>query len=810
MKKQLFNSGWTVTEGDGSNLAALMGVPQVAKEVNLPHDFSIEVERNAEEQNGAGVGYFHMADVVYKKSFHIDEKNQGKRVYVEFEGVYQNSFVYVNNAFVMNRPYGYTNFSADITRYLKFDEENEIKVVVRNGVRSGRWYTGTGIYRDVNIIFAEDVHYRIDGVRIKASEISGDLATLVVDMDVLNKSSRDRDVFLKVEVMKEGRNITSGIAHAYLPENSEDSYSMRLYVENPELWDDENPNLYEYKASIIENDNEIDVDEGTFGIRELKLDHKNGLRVNGRTVNLRGGCLHHDNGIIGARDFYHASYEKVKALKEAGFNAIRSAHNPISRSMLQACDELGVYIMDEFADVWTSTKVTYDYGTNMSQWWEEDITNMVLKDYNHPSVILYSIGNEIPEIGNNIDSTNYGKKLADKIKSLDSTRYTTNAMNLFLAGMDQLLKMMPQGEQDKPKEINTAMNEMAQVIDQLMQNPMMAKRCEVASSQVDVVGYNYALGRYVPEGEEYPNRVIVGSETNAGDLDKNWDAVEKLSYVIGDFDWTCWDYLGEAGIGGMAYGDNPPTMYAKYPYKAAYCGDFNLIGDRRPSSFWREIVWGFRNKPYIAVQDPAHFGEKKVKTQWTFSDSVHCWNYDGFEGKPVNVEVYADADEVELLINDKPVKRIAPNTEKKYFFEFETTYVPGKITAVSYKDGKESGKDEIMTAGENKELSIKCDKDILNSGDPTDIAYIDISITDTDGIFDASAQRKVSYMIEGPAEVLGFGSARPFGEENFYDETAVTYEGRLRAVVRGCGKGTANIRFSSEGMTDVTVKIEMS
>ena len=406
----------------------------------------------------------------------------------------------------------------------------------------------------------------------------------------------------------------------------------------------------------------LDEEEGTFGIRKLQLDTKHGLRINGKVVNLRGGCIHHDNGVTGTAEFAHAAEFRVRKLKEAGYNAIRSSHYPMSIKLLEACDKLGVYVMDEFSDVWTSTKVDYDYGTHMAEWWEHDVTNLVTKDYNHPCVIMYSIGNEIPENGNKFDAQ-WGKKLADKIRTLDDSRYVTNSLNLMLSIMDRIGEMMAaaqgggEGASGEPMEINSAMSNMGDMMGALIASEIAGKATEEAFAQVDIAGYNYATVRYEQDAKNYPNRIIVGSETYPQDLDKNWELIEKHPYIIGDFSWTAWDYLGEAGIGKITYGESQGMgFYAEYPYKAAYCGDMNLIGDRRPISYWREIIWGLRKAPYVSVQPPQYYGVKHGMTFWSMTDAVRSWNWAGYEGKPVIVEVYADADEAELYVNGELLK----------------------------------------------------------------------------------------------------------------------------------------------------------
>lgn len=808
MKKTRFNDNWIFHEGGGSALAALAamaGGEAVSKEVTLPHDASVERDRNPQELNGSGNGYFREETIHYTKEFLLDVEDADKNIWLEFEGVYQNAFVYINNSFAGKCPYGYGNFYIDATKYIYFDKMNTIKVVVKNGVPSGRWYTGGGIYRDVNLMVADRLHLIPDGAHLAAVDVTEDQAVVRVESVVEYTGTDVRDITLCVQLLDaDGIIVAEDSMPVTVEEHSRNTYRQRIYVENPRLWDVDTPYLYSYRICVKEADQELDVEEGTFGIRKLQLDTKHGLRINGKAVNLRGGCIHHDNGVTGTAEFAHAAEFRVKRLKEAGYNAIRSSHYPMSRKLLEACDKLGMLVMDEFADVWTSTKVDYDYGTHMAEWWEHDVTNLINKDYNHPCVIMYSIGNEIPETGNKFD-VQWGKKLADKIRSLDDSRYVTNSLNLMLSIMDRMGELMAGAN----TEINSMMSNMGDMMDMLISSEIAGKATEEAFAQVDIAGYNYATCRYVQDGEMYPNRIIVGSETYPRDLDKNWELVEKYPYLIGDFSWTAWDYLGEAGIGKITY-DNSQGMsfYAPYPEKAAYCGDMNLIGDRRPVSYWREIIWGFRKAPYLAVQPPKHHDDPHNMTNWSMTDAVRSWNWNGYEGRPVTVEAYTDAEEAELLVNGKPVERKKVGETKKDIAFFETVYEPGTLEVIVYRDGKEAGRDKVVTAKDEVRISACADAAQIPA-DAGDICYVEISMVDADGILNPEADKAVTVSVEGPGVISGFGSADPASEENYFDKTAKAYEGRLRAAVRGTGEaGTITVLLQADGCEDVSVQIE--
>ena len=806
MLKTSFNAGWIYHDGGGGALDALIhGGQDNGKPVTLPHDASVARPRDSREPNGSGNGFFVEENCYYTKEFLVDEADKDKNVWLEFEGIYQNAFIYINHSYAGQCPYGYSNFYIDATKFIRFGEKNLVKAVVKNGVPSGRWYTGGGIYRDVNLMISDRMHLIPDGIHLSCVDLEEGQAVIRAESTLEYTGCHTRDVVLELKLMDEEGNLAAADSMPVTAEeHSRETYRQRLYVKQPRLWSVESPCLYTYCISVREGDRVLDEERGTFGIRTLQLDTTHGLRINGETVKLRGGCIHHDNGIIGSAVFAHAEEFRVKKLKEAGYNAIRSSHYPMNRRLLEACDKYGMLVMDEFSDVWTSTKVDFDYGMHMADWWEHDVTNLVNKDYNHPCVIMYSIGNEIPETGNRFDAA-WGKKLADKIRSLDDTRYVTNSVNMMLSIMDQIGEMMA----GQTMEINSAMSSMGEMMNRLVASEIAGKATEASFAQVDIAGYNYAACRYEQDGREYPNRIIVGSETYPQDLDVNWELVEKNPYVIGDFSWTAWDYLGEAGIGKISYGESQGMgFYADYPCKAAYCGDMNLLGDRRPVSYWREIIWGFRKAPYLAVQPPQHHGQEHHMTSWSMTNAVRSWNWSGYEGKPVTVEVYTDAEEAALYVNGEFLEKKAAGQEKKARVLFETVYTPGILEVAVYQDGTETGRDRIVTADSSVKLQAEADRSEIPA-DGSDIAYVEICLTDEAGNLNPEVDKAVSISAEGPGTILGYGSADPDSEENYFDTTAKAFEGRLRAAVRGTGQtGTITITLQTEGCETVTVELK--
>jgi beta-galactosidase len=802
MIRNSFNAGWTVGASTGFfNMTP--GEPP--KSVTLPHDAAITQQRNAQTVSGHKKGYFADGTYEYVKKFFVPEEDKGKRVTFEFEGVYMNAMVYINGDFAGQHPFGYSNFYIKADRFLKYGVENEIKVVARS-YDDSRWYTGTGIYRNTKIMVANPVHIAVDGVKITTPDISRERAIVMVATVVENEGMNPQSTKVITEIVDaDGNTVASDTAPLTSFVNEDAILRQRLYIKQPKLWNVDTPYLYTCRSKLMDGDLVLDEETNTFGIRSLSLDAENGLYINGEVVKLRGACIHHDNGVIGAATIERAEERRVEILKEAGFNAIRSSHQPMSKAMLNACDRLGMLVMDEAFDVWTQNKSDYDYALNFPTWWEKDIEAMVVKDFNHPSVIMYSIGNEIPDTGT-ANGAAWGRKLAEKIRNLDSTRYVINSINGMVSVMSELQKFM---QNSMTGDVNTAIASAEDMIKNVNGMEIVTISTAESFAAVDIAGYNYADNRYVTDKELFPNRIICGSETFPKDIAANWKSVKENGHVIGDFTWTGWDYLGEVGIGKIVYDEssNGEGLFGAYPWKAAVCGDIDLIGNRRPMSYYREIVFGQRNLPYIAVQRPKHYGKKPITTPWSWSDSISSWSWDGYEGHPINVEVYSDADEVELIVNGKVVGKAGTGKDHAFKTVFDTLYVPGEIVAVAYNDGKETGRFSLMSAASQVNLRVEIDRNQI-AADDNDLAFVEISLVDDKGILKPLADRKVSIKVEGAGTLQGFGSANPMTEANYFDTVHTTFDGKALAVIRPTASGIINVMVEAEGCIAQTVKIE--
>lgn len=796
-----FNADWTVRVKVNPFLE-LMGsaVPPVS--VTLPHDWLISQPRDAANKPGAPTAYYPDGVIQYTKKFEAPAGWRRGRVELAFDGVYRDAVITVNGSFVGQRASGYFPFSVRIDQYLR-DGENTVRVECRNHL-DARWYTGLGIYRDVHLHVGGPQHIAADGVRIRTVSASPDEAVIEVTTTVCNVDTALASGILSTEVLSPtGEALAADAVVVSARPSGEAVVRQRFHVREPALWGVDSPALHRLRSSLATAGGETDIVETSFGIRTLEWDSANGIRINGQSIKLRGGAVHHDNGVIGAATIDRAEERRIQLLKDAGYNAIRSAHNPISAAMLDACDRLGMLVMDEAFDMWTSAKTDNDYSIDFPTWWRADVTAMVERDFNHPSVIMYSIGNEIPETGDAWDLLT-GRDIVDHIKALDPTRPTTNALNPVMTVMHDLVSMM--GRSEESTGINTFMTDLQEQMKTLVTSELVTKRVDEPVSQVDIAGYNYAFARYEMDATAHPQRLFVGTESNPGQLDEIWSLVEAQPQTVGDFSWTGWEYLGEAGIGRTETDD--AALFGDYPWRLSMTADLGITGHRRTISYWRQIVWGLRAEPYLAVNRPETFGVPLRESGWGWSDTVGSWSWPGADGKPTSIDVYSDADEVELLLNGTTIGRTPVGAAgKRCIASFEVTYAPGELTAIAYRDGVETGRSTLRSADTTVELQAVADRTEIRADD-RDLAFVGITLTDGTGIAHVLETRTVTVSIEGPAVLQGLGSDDPKAENNYADASCSTFDGRALAVIRPTGPGKITVRIAADdGLTaDVSIR----
>lgn len=835
MKKTLFNNGWKFSNQPGKSLVEMMmGGDDDRIDITLPYDAMIREKVVSDTKNAGQTGFYPGGIYFYTKEFHVPEEWHDKTVHLEFEGIYGKSKIKINGEYAGSPAYGYAGVCVCADDFLKYGEVNHLEVEVNNEMeRNSRWYSGSGIYRDVQIYVGGKVHIPVNGLKIATPEVQKELAVAAIEIQLENKDSGKHSIRVCTEIRDtKGNVISRRESPVTLFSNKGEKLEQRLSIAEPALWSCETPDLYTCHVTVREGQEVLDEVEDTFGIRRLQLDPVYGLRINGETVKLRGSCIHHDHGIIGASAFEAAEERKVRLLKEAGFNCIRMSHHPAGKGLLRVCDRLGMLVMDELFDMWTRSKNVNDFSGDFKKCWEEVVTDMVHKDYNHPSVILYSTGNEIQEAGT-AKGAQINRMLHQKIKELDNARYTTAAINGILAAGDSFGQIVgaamgelgipmpdPQemakqsGDVEEKKaseggsdELNSMMGIMVgPLADAIARNQMITDMTEEFVEAMDIAGYNYLTGRHALEHQLFPNRVVLGTETFPADIVNLWKCVKENPHVIGDMTWTGYDYLGEAGVGVFHY-DGGMNFNASYPDRVAYIGDIDIAGNRRPISYYREIVYGLRKTPYIAVERVNRYGQTANKTPWMWKDNIESWTWPGYEGKPALVDVLSDAEEVELFLNGKSLGRKPAGEDNEYMAVFELTYEPGELKAVAVRDGVASEEFIIRTAGEVAELKVEADKTVLAAGG-NDLSYINMTLTDANGVENLNVEKNVSIRVEGAAVLEGFGSARPVCEESYQETTCKTYDGKLLAAIRsGTEPGEAMVVIRTEGCGEKAIKL---
>jgi hypothetical protein len=788
MRKHCFNTDWSYNkQGESKEM------------IHLPHDAQIRDIRTADSPGGSAHGYFIGGVYVYEKTFDIPSNWNDKEILFEFEGIYKNSTIFINDIKAGGHPYGYTGFTVNASSLIKYGEANRIKVVADNSqLPNSRWYTGGGIYRQVWMWVGERSHIEYEGVRI---------TTLSIDPAKIQVQTKITGGTVKVEVLDNDTVVANGAGS-----------DIELEIPDPKLWSAEAPNLYQCKVILTENGNIVDEVIETFGIRIITYNPE-GLYINGKNTLLRGGCVHHDNGILGAATYAKSEERRVRIMKEAGFNALRASHNPASKAMLDACDKHGMYMIDETFDMWYLHKTKYDYATEFNDWWRNDTQAMVERDYNHPSVIMYSICNEVSEPGEE-KGIAVAKEMVDLIHSLDSTRPVTGGVNLMIISRYAKGKGIYRHAEDDKKSMNKIsktkkeekisngslmFNTVVSFIGTSMNKMGNSKRVDKLTSPVldalDIAGYNYASGRYPMEGKKHPERIIYGSETFPQDIAKNWEMVKKYPYLIGDFMWTSWDYIGEAGIGAWSYTGGLP-FNRPYPWLLAGPGVINILGIPDASCRYAAHVWGLSKKPTIGVRPVNRQGVRISKSVWRGTNAIESWSWNGCEGNKAIIEVYANAELVELFLNNRSLGK---KKVKAYKAIYKTPYIPGILEAVAYDlAGKELGRHELVSADNDLQVTVKPEESTVIPGD---IVYIPISITDKNGTVESNADTKLTVSITD-GELLAFGSANPCTVEQFHIGSYTTYYGQSLAVVRAAESGDIKIEVDGVyGKVSSSIKI---
>lgn len=773
MKANQFNDCWQVRylEDEGP------GIP-----VTLPHDAMLSEPRTELSAGGVNTGWYEGRDYRYTKAFTPDHTLAGQTAVLEFEGVYHNAEVWLNGEKLAFRPYGYTNFYVDLTRKLRAGEENTLEVIARNADQpNSRWYSGAGIYRPVTLWTAPKEHIPPNGLRVRTVSID----PVVVEVTV--QTSGAGDVF--VQICGGGQAVASGSTQ------SDGTAVLQLDIPGGRLWSMDAPNLYTCRA-IFGNDSA----ETAFGVRTLEWG-VHGLQLNGERVILQGACIHHDNGVLGACCYEDAEWRKIRILKENGYNAIRSAHNPCSKFLLDACDHLGVLVMDEYIDHWYIHKTIHDYVEHFPQWWKQDMKDMVEKDYNHPSVILYSTGNEVSETAQE-KGIALTREMTEYLHALDATRPVTCGVNIFFNFLSSIgfgqysdekarkeaekaEKAKAAGKQAREKAVGSKFfNDMAGLLgDEFMKRGATIPPCDWrtrdAFANMDIAGYNYGVYRYRHDLKKYPARLILGSETFCNDAYKFRELAKLEPRLIGDFVWAGMDYLGEVGVGSWEYADYAPRFDGGLGWVAAGSGRIDLTGRPLGEALYTRVALERDRGPFIAVCPVNHTGDKHSPSAWKMSNAIPSWSWRGCAGKRANVEVYARAHSVELLVNGRSVGK--KELKNDCIAKFRCTYEDGTVEAVSYDAaGKELGRCSLRTAAPETQLRAVSEE---NAVAPGRLCHIRLQYTDESGILKPLERGILNVEVSG-GKLLGLGSACPYNEIGFCGAKTGTYYGEALAVMQ--------------------------
>jgi beta-galactosidase len=758
-REMRFNDDWKFVRSDIPGAGNYDFDDSGWRVVDLPHDWSIEDVPPKEgvrqvgpfsEESAGGISTGHVIGGTgwYRKSFTLARDDDNKIIKVLFDGVYMDSEVWINGVYLGRHPYGYTAFFYDLTDHLRpSGEKNVLAVRVNNEGSNSRWYSGSGIYRNVTLIRTAPVYIDIWGNYITTPVVSPSSSVVSVETRIINSTARDVNITAEVYIIDPaGETVSVSTKEIRTGPDEPVFVTQEMEVIDPRLWDTETPNLYTAVVQLKDGGRVIDRTLTRFGIRSIEFSPERGFLLNGKSTLLKGACIHHDNGPLGAAAFDHAEFRKVEIMKSNGFNAIRTAHNPFSTAFLEACDRLGMLVINEAFDHWQIPKNPNDYHRFFDDWWDKDMESMLLRDRNHPSVIIWSIGNEIKERADP-DGLRTARMLKAKLRTLDRTRPVTQGVSEFWE------------TPGRPWE------ESAPVFDLL-----------------DVHGYNYMWKHYEEDHEKYSHRIMIGTESFPMESFENWQMAEKHPYVIGDFVWTGMDYFGESGIGNTWLDTDDISFLPPWPWFNAWCGDISVLGYKKPQMFYRDVVW--RNSLIeMLVHAPVPEGSTQVISRWGWPNEHKSWNWEGHEGTPLQVSVYTRAPRVRLELSGEVIGVKDVSEDTRLMATFDVPYRPGELVAVALDGETELARQVLRTAGEPFRLMIRAERDTI-AASAGDLAYFNIEVVDENGLIVPNAEIAVEFILEGQGTLQAVGNGNPTGMKSFQQPRVLTYEGRCQLIVR--------------------------
>lgn len=783
-RDQDFDSGWKFNRGDVSGAEVASFDDSQWRVLDLPHDWSIEdlpaVEGKkqigpfSEDSPGKGAtGHVVGGIGWYRKTFTLDKSDEGKKVQILFDGVYMNSEVWINGQSLGIHPYGYTPFYYDLTKFLNpSGEKNTLAVKVNNNGKNSRWYSGSGIYRHVVLQVTDQVHIPIWGISVVTPEVNKEKATVKFNIKIANEEKKTGKLQITTRLVSPTSQANVEAKTTIDPFSGELADAEQIFeLKNPALWSLDSPQLYQAVTEVSFDGKVVDQQTTTFGIRSIEFSAEKGFLLNGEKVLLKGGCMHHDNGPLGSATIDRAEERRVELMKKFGFNAIRTSHNPPSCQFLDACDRLGVLVIDEAFDQWQRPKNPDDYNLYFDKWHQCDLESMVLRDRNHPSVIFWSIGNEINE---RVDPSGLEimKNLSAIVKKIDSTRPVTEAICFF------------------------------------WDHPGYKWESTIpAFAQLDVGGYNYQWKEYENDHKIAPARLMMGTESFPREALENWQMVEKHAYVIGDFVWTSMDYLGESGIGHSAIKkDNKDTFSKDWPWYNSYCGDIDICGFKKPQSYYRDVVWKVSNLE-MAVHAPIPSGMKELVSYWGWPDEQQSWNWSRKEGQKLQVNVYSNYPEVRLELNGKVIGTKSVSAETKLTATFEVPYEAGELKAIALKDGKEMESKILKTTGNPAKIRLTADRSELKAN-RNDLSYVTVEVVDEAGALIPNANLPIRFKVEGAGELVAVENGNPADMKSFRSPQVTSFSGRCLVILRPSGtSGEIRLKAESAGLIGAEISV---
>jgi hypothetical protein len=750
--------------------------------IDLPHDWSVKLPLSP--TLASAMGYLPGGVGWYGKMLQIPKEKQGEKVYLYFEGIYNRSEVYINGHLLGKRPNGYISFMYDATPYIKYGEENAITVKVDHSrAADSRWYTGSGIYRNVWLVYARPVHIAQWGVFARPEAVSRQQATLHVEAEIENGTDANVSLVVNHELISPAGKVVAKTSQKLpVPANRNGKLSAKLKVNNPQCWDLETPNLYRLKTTVLKDGAVWDETGTTTGFRTFTFDPGKGFALNGKPTKIKGVCIHHDAGVLGAAVPREVWEQRLLALKEIGCNAIRTSHNPQAPDLYGLCDELGLLVMNEAFDEWEYPKRKWLEGWNVGtpgfqgafdffeEWGEKDLADMVRRDRNHLSIFAWSIGNEV-----DYPNDPYSHPVLDGGEGTGFTQamfggYKKDAPDAMRLGAiaKRLAAVVKQYDASRPVTAGLA-------------GVAMSNETEYPDA-LDIAGYNYTENRYVSDHKKYPARVIYGSE-NRHDME-DWKAVRDNEYISGQFLWTGIDYLGESG---------------RWPSRGFYSGLLGLGGEIKPRGYFRQSLWSDKPMIYIGTYPIGRRSNYLSQDAWPF------WNYD--EGTLVRVVCYTNAAQARLELNGATVGEAKAYDDSSGIIYWDIPYGNGKLEAVGMdKSGKETSRYAIRTS--KRPAAITVVESAAELPKDKGLARIVLQIVDEDGIPVMLSDDEIICRVEGPARLLGLEASNNRDMSDYTDNIHRAFLGRMIAYIQATGaEGEIKVDFSSTWLKKATVTI---